>query len=200
MTSPAKIHKESWYLQVDNTPDPQEVATTIWGELLTRDPKAELSLADGTLDLSLKGFELSLTPLAEETLRIEHAGGYFEDHPDLVEEYGLQNGAEIKIEDLFRFIIDMTEETTWADQVAGKKKKSGPKYLVKDKRSGEPNKSKLEVKPFRPHFDTGPTYYGIVDTTNMSWLKDHEYETEKEAKKALAECKKGKTPLEFRGF
>lgn len=200
MSFQRKIHKESWYLQVDNAPDPRTVANTIWGELLTRDPQAELSLMDGTLNLSLKGFDLSFTPLADEEHRIEYVGGYFDDHPDLAEEYGFQEGSEVKTEDLFRFIIDMTEETTWADQVSSKKKKSGPKYLIKDKRSREPNKAKLEVKSFRPHFDTGPTYYGIVDSSCMSWLKDHEYETEKEAKKALAKCKKGKIPLEFRGF
>ena len=114
-------------------------------------------------------------------------------------------------EDIFRFVLDTTEETTWADQVASRgegrrrspveSREASPKYLLKDKRSqGKPSKSKLEVKSFSPHFGVGPTYYGIIDTSCMSWLRDHEYESEEEAEKALAKCKSGKAPMEFRGF
>lgn len=206
------ITKEAWYEEIEKTPNARDVATMFWGELQTRDPKATLDWLEGNkIRMNLRGYILEFQPLAEDLYQITKAGGEFKERRDVLEEYGLLPGLQVGTEDIFRFVIDLTDETSWSDQIAHRaearnllpveSREATPKYLIKDKRSqGKPNKNKLKVRPFQPHFGVGPTYYGIIDTSCMSWLKDHEYQTEAEAKRALANCKSGKAPLEFRGF
>lgn len=187
------IQKEAWYREAEDT---EQVLVSLWSDFQTRDPKPGLQgFEDGSILVELTGFTLRLRPLMENSFEVLDTGGKFALHPSLREDYGFFPGEVVGKEDLFRFVLDFTEPATWQDQVAS------DKHLLKDKRSrSQPNKSKLKVKSFMPHFGIGPTYYGIIDESCGSWLKDHEYKTEAEAKKALAKCKSGKAPLEFRGF
>lgn len=187
------IEKEAWYREAQ---DIEQLLVSLWSDFQTRDPKPGIeALEDRSILVELTGFLVRLEPLMDNTFKVLETGGKFKKYPDVRLDYNFTPGELIGREDLFRFVLDFTEASSWQNQVASNK------YLLKDKRSrSKPNKAKLKVKSFMPHFGVGPTYYGIIDESCGSWLKDHEYKTEAEAKKALAKCKSGKGSLEFRGF
>lgn len=192
------ITQEPWYREATKkkkVPTFQSVLTEMKSELRTRNPKPHLKvLGKDLLKVVLNEDELFLEWLEGDLFKVKG----FKGDGNIQKEYEYSLGETIYLEDIFRWVLDNTSVSTWNDQVASKQ--AADKYLLQDKRSGKPNKSKLEVKSFQPHFGVGPTYYGIIDSSCMSWLKDHEYKTEKEAKAALVKCKSGKVPLEFRGF
>lgn len=75
------------------------------------------------------------------------------------------------------------------------------RFLLQDKRSGDyPDRKKLSIKEFKPHFDAGPTYFGIIDTSRQAWLAGHEYSTRAAAERALKKLRSGRARLKYRGF
>lgn len=76
------------------------------------------------------------------------------------------------------------------------------KFELTDKtRKSKISVNDLKVQSFQPHFGVGPTYYGIIDASRLSWLAEHEYASKKEADQALKNIKSGKIEdLKYRGF
>ena len=141
---------------------------------------------------NFRHFQLVLKPLSLNEYRIMELVAKTPVAKVILDRNDVQVGDIINSADLLRMVLQKSREAKMATEkleLIDKTRKT--RISVKD----------LKVQSFQPHFGVGPTYYGIIDASRLSWIAEHEYASKREADMALKSIKNGKNRgLRYRGF
>jgi len=157
-----------------------------------RDPRPTMREHPSGILWNFKHFQLVLKPLSLNEYSVIEVVAKTPVAKVILDRNAVQVGEIINSADLLRIVIEKSREAKLATE----------KYeLLEKTRKTKISLGDLKVQPFQPHFGVGPTYYGIIDTSRLSWIADHEYASKKEADEALKKIKSGKIKdVGYRGF
>lgn len=141
---------------------------------------------------NFRHYQLVLKPLSQSTFEVLEVVAKTPVGKVVLDRNDIYPGQVVNTADLLRIVIEKSREAKMATE----------KFELDDKtRKTKINAGDLRVQPFQPHFGVGPTYYGIIDASRLSWLAEHEYASKKEADSVLKDIRSGKvTDLRYRGF
>lgn len=171
----------------------QKLISELDSLFVTREPRPTMREHPDGILWNFRDFQLVLSPLGQHTYQVVEVVCKTPVAKVRLDRAGVEAGVTVNSADLMRIVIEGSREAKMARQ----------KFEISDKTTKDKgiNPKNLKVDSFMPHFGVGPTYYGVIDSSNLSWLAGHEYSTKKEADLVLRDIQSGKiSDLSYRGF